>query len=79
MDMFDMMAGMGWWMLLWGALAVAVLTLVVVGIVRLVRGRSPEQAQLPGAVAEHELQQRYAAGEIDHDEYLERLHILRNQ
>lgn len=79
MDMGDMMAGMGWWMLLWGALAITLLTLAVVATVRLVRGRSQEQLQLPDGTAERELQQRYAAGEISHDEYLERLHILRNQ
>lgn len=79
MDMGDMMAGMGWWMLVWGALALALLTLAVVATVRLVRGRSPERQQLATGSAERKLQQRYAAGELSHDEYLERLHILRNQ
>lgn len=79
MDMFDMMAGMGWWMLLWGALALVLLTLAVVATVRLVRGRSREPEQLPGGEAERDLQQRYAAGEMSHDEYLELLHILRSQ
>ena len=32
-----MMAGMGWWMLVWGLLALAVLVLAVLGIVALVR------------------------------------------
>lgn len=77
--MGDMMAEMGWWMLLWGALAVAVVTVLVVVTVRLVRGRPQDQRALPGNSAERELQQRYAAGELSHDEYLERLHILRNQ
>ncbi|MGH3432589.1 MAG: SHOCT domain-containing protein [Thermocrispum sp.] len=79
MDMGDMMAGMGWWMVLWGALALALLTLAVVAAVRLLRGRPSEQRQLPDGSAERELQQRYAAGELSHDQYLERLHILRNQ
>lgn len=79
MDMGDMMAGMGWWILLWGALVLALLTVAVVATVRLVRGRSTERPQLPVGSAERELQQRYAAGELSHDEYLERLHILRNQ
>jgi uncharacterized membrane protein len=79
MDMGDMMAGMGWWMLLWGALALALLTLAVVATLRTVRGRSADRQQLPAGSAEQELQQRYAAGEFSHDEYLERLHILRNQ
>lgn len=79
MDMYDMMAGMGWWMLLWGALGLALLTLVVVATVRLVRGRSSGELQLPASPAEQELRQRYAAGEIGPDEYAERLHILRNQ
>lgn len=79
MDLGEMMAGMGWWMLLWGALALALLTLAVVATVRLVRGRSLDQAQLPDGQAARELQQRYAAGEMSHDDYLERLHILRNQ
>lgn len=79
MDMFDMMGLMGWWMLLWGALGLALLTLVVAVLVRLVRGGSPGDRQLPAGQAEEQLRQRYAAGEIGHDEYVSALNILRNQ
>lgn len=74
----DMMGAMGWWILLVGAVGLAWLTLAVVVIVRLVRG-APGERQIPAGHAEEQLRQRYAAGEIDHDEYVERVTILRNR
>lgn len=79
MDMFDLMGSMGWWMLLWAALGLALLTLVVVVVVRLVRSGSSGDRQQPAGRAEEQLRQRYAAGEIGHDEYVSALNILRNQ
>lgn len=78
MDMPGMMGAMGWWMLLWGAIGVAVLTIVVVVAVRMVRGGSGSD-QLTASPAEEELRRRYAAGEFGHDEFLERQAILRRQ
>lgn len=66
-----MMAGMGLWMLLWALVGIALLVLVVIGIIRLVR--VPESRR-SGALTDREtpeelLRRRYAAGEIDEDEY----------
>jgi putative membrane protein len=79
MTMMDMMNGMGWWMVLWGLIGLAVLVLVVLGIVWLVRslsgpGRGAAMAADP---AEQELRRRYAAGEITGEQYRERLTDLR--
>lgn len=74
--MMDMMGAMGWWMLLWGMLGVALIVLVVIVVVRLVRDGAGRR-ELEAGPSEEVLRQRYAAGEITHDEYLERLNILR--
>lgn len=76
--MSGMMDMMGAWMWLWGAVAVAVLVLIVVVVLRLVGGGSASR-ELPGSAAEQELRRRYAAGELDHDEFLERHAILRRE
>ena len=67
-----MMSGMMMWMLVWGLVGLAVLAVLVAGIVWFVGGnatggapREPEPADV--------LRRRYAAGEIDEDEYLRRL------
>ncbi|MGH3449308.1 MAG: hypothetical protein ACRDQW_00990, partial [Haloechinothrix sp.] len=73
-----MMDAMVWWMALWGALGLALRALVGVVTVRLIRHRAADGHELSASPAEGALQQRYAAGEISHDEYLERLAILRN-
>lgn len=75
MDGMDGMGGMGGmmlWMLIWGFVGIALLTLIVVGIVWIVR-RSNAANQLPAADSPEEiLRRRYAAGELDEDEYLRR-------
>lgn len=69
-----MMGGMMLWLLLWGVLGIAVLVLAVVGgawLVRNLSGRnSPQRTEAESA--EEILQRRYAAGEIDEDEFFRR-------
>ena len=66
------MDGMMAWMLIWGVVGLAVLVLSVVGIVWLVR-RGGASQQLPDRNSPEEiLRRRYAAGELDEDEYLRR-------
>ena len=65
-----MMSGwMNGWMLLWALLALALIVLAVVATVWLVK-------HLTGRPADNEhtrlLEQRYAAGDIDRDEFLQR-------
>lgn len=69
----DGMAGMGIWMLIWGLLGLALIALVVVGVVWLVRSMSSSR---PNA-AEQELRRRYAAGQIDAEEFRRREEELR--
>lgn len=61
-----MNAMMGGWMLLWALVGVALLVLAVVAAVWLVQRLSPSQSKDTAEV----LRRRYAAGEIDRDEYL---------
>lgn len=67
------MGGMMLWMLIWGLVGVALLVLAVVGIVWLVR-RTDSQNPVNAARESPEeiLRRRYAAGELDEDEYLRR-------
>lgn len=68
MQMGGVMAG---WMVLWGLLAVALLVLAVVGTVWLVKSLTTDKAS--GRQSwDDELRRRYAAGEIDRDEFLRR-------
>lgn len=68
----DGMGGMMAWMLIWGVVGLAVLVLFVVGILWLVR-RGGASQQLPDPNSPEEiLRRRYAAGELDEDEYLRR-------
>jgi putative membrane protein len=78
MALMDGMMGMGWWMVLWGLVGLAVLVLVVLAIVRLIRSDS-SRAGIPAGEdpAQVELRRRYAAGQIDQEEYLRRLDDLR--
>lgn len=74
--------GMGWMMLLWVLIGLAVLVLVILAIIWLVRSltgrRSSTEAQ-PEDPALLELRRRYAAGQIDQDEYQKRLDDLRRR
>lgn len=72
MDMDMQMGGfMAGWMVLWGLLAVALLILAVVGTVWLVKNLTSDSSR-SGEPWDVELRRRYAAGEIDRDEYLRR-------
>jgi putative membrane protein len=68
--------GWGWWMPFHGILSLLLLILVVVGIVALIRflfngrGRGvPGHGRSPGLEV---LEERYAKGEIQRDEYLQK-------
>lgn len=76
-----MMGGMGVWMLLWVLVGIAVLVLAVVGIVSLVRrtGNRESGPASGGELPEDLLRRRYAAGEIEEDEYLRRRSGLSKQ
>ncbi len=65
------MGGMGLWMLFWALVGLAVLVLAVVGVIWLVRRTdTPRPAPVTGRETPEELlRRRYAAGEIDEDEY----------
>jgi putative membrane protein len=69
-----MMGGMAAWMFLWALVGIAILVLAVVGIVWLVRRSDHRQPIESTRVEPPEelLRRRYAAGEIDEDEYLRR-------
>ncbi len=69
------------WMALWGLVALALLALFVAGAVWLIRSARSGNTRLGtlGARppdAEEILRSRYAAGEIDEDEFLRRLSSL---
>lgn len=68
------MGGMGMvWMLVWGLVGLALLALAVVGLVWLVRRTgSVDQGGSRPETPEDVLRRRYAAGELDEDEYLRR-------
>lgn len=77
-DMQGMMDGTGLWMLLWGLGAVAIVVLAIVGTTFAVRAlrrsdHTPDHTQLPANEPRQILRRRYATGEIDEDEYLQRL------
>ncbi|GAB3671606.1 SHOCT domain-containing protein [Saccharopolyspora sp. ID03-671] len=71
--------GMGLLAILWGLVGLAVLALLVLAIMWLIRsltnqGQLTRQREDP---AEAELRRRYAAGELDREEYQRRLGDLR--
>lgn len=68
--------GMGWMWLFW-LLLIAGLVLLIVVAARALGGRSPEgEAPPDGGRARQVLDERYASGEIDTEEYRERLREL---
>lgn len=66
------MGGMMAWMMIWGLLGIALLVLAVVATVRLVRRPPTSQLDTAQESPDEVLRRRYAAGEIDEDEYLRR-------
>lgn len=60
---------MGGWMVLWAALALALLVLAVVATIWLVKHLSDGGR---GSQYERTLESRYAAGEIDREDFLQR-------
>jgi putative membrane protein len=66
------MGGMMLWMLIWGLVGLALLVLTVVGIVWLVRRGTGSNQPAPPESPEEILRRRYAAGELDEDEYFRR-------
>jgi len=66
------------WMVLWGLVALALLALLIAGTVWLIRSAgSGDTRQAVGVpTAEELLRSRYAGGEIDEDEYRQRLSSL---
>ena len=63
-----MSGGMGAWMLLWSLLALALLVLAVVATIWLIKHLNGSS----GSDHQRLLERRYAAGEIDRDEFLQR-------
>jgi putative membrane protein len=68
-----MMGWMAGWMALWGLLALALVVLAVVATVWLVKHLSGSGR----SSAEQALERRYAAGDIDREEFLRRREDLR--
>ncbi|MPY80302.1 MAG: SHOCT domain-containing protein [Actinophytocola sp.] len=79
--MMDGMMGMGWMMVLWVLIGLAVLALLILGIIWLVRSLTDRSSDAPQIEdpAQRELRRHYAAGEIDQDEYQQRLDDLRRR
>jgi putative membrane protein len=71
--MWPNMGSMGWWMVVWWAVGIAVLVLVV----RLVAGSLGGPAARGDESPEQILKRRYARGEIEREEYQRRLDDLR--
>jgi putative membrane protein len=74
-----MMGMMGGWMLLWALVGIALLVVAVLAAIWLVKHRSPPRPDaVPSAPGQRDeapsaqelLRRRYAAGEIDREEYL---------
>lgn len=64
--------GWHWWMPFTGILWLVVVAVVVVGIVLLARSRGDTASSGGGRAAMDVLDERYARGEIDREEYLQR-------
>jgi len=68
-------AAMGIWTLIWFILVVVIIALTIWLIGRFIASR--DRATRPGDDAEEILRRRFAAGEIDAEEYERRLQVLR--
>ncbi len=66
----------GWWMMLWMVLFWAGLVLLVVWAVRAVSGEGQGASRAGGTNALQILEERFARGEIDREEFEERRSIL---
>ncbi|MEV4334280.1 SHOCT domain-containing protein [Streptomyces sp. NPDC049597] len=66
---------MGAWMILWGVVGLVLLALFIVGLLFLIRALSGNTASKAPDVETPQdiLRRRYAAGEIDEDDYMRRL------
>ena len=73
-----MMGGMGAWMVLWGLVGLAILALAVVGIIWLVQKSAPSAAPASWQreSADDILRRRYASGEIDEEQFHQRMSTL---
>jgi putative membrane protein len=71
MDGMGMGGGMMTCMALWALVGLAILAIAVAGAVWLVRRNAPETGHRPES-AEEILKRRYAAGEIEEDEFQRR-------
>ncbi|MGH3814614.1 MAG: SHOCT domain-containing protein [Pseudonocardiaceae bacterium] len=71
--------GMGLWMALWGLIALALLVVLILAIVWLIRAlfRPAAHSGQRRGEADDVLRRRYAAGEIDEEEYQRRRDALR--
>jgi putative membrane protein len=67
----------GWTYLLMTVGTVLVLGVIILGVVALLRGRARSWWTGPRPAAEELLAERFARGEIDEQEYRQRLEILR--
>jgi putative membrane protein len=67
------MGSMGWWMVLWWVAGLVVLVLLVRLVAGTAGGFSPRSDETPEQI----LKRRYAKGEIEREEYQQRLEDLR--
>ena len=69
--------GGGWWWWLWGPVSIVFWLGVVAGVVWLIMRRAPRNEPSPLERARQILAERYAKGEIDTEEFQQRMDHLR--
>ena len=79
MGWYGMGGGMGWGGWLFGAILLAGIVTLVVVLVRTWGAQRPSDERRGPSDAEAILAERYARGEIDDDEYRQRLNALRGE